>query len=283
MIRHRQGSDFLLITQDDHARLSGQLAEHFGNGRFAAPRPRRQVIDAIAMHDSGWPLHDDSPTLNADGFPLHVFESPIEISTRVWAESVRRAADVDLYTGLLVSLHVLSLSAMTQRHETPERFDEHRQELFLLNQFQQDQIELQDDLRRRVGLRTDIPLRLGLAQFPDAAGDEQEELLAFNYKLLKLMDRLSLELCCAEKLNWKIDPFSPHPGTDSTDIVVLRPVAGQIAVTPWPFRTDRFEFEVTARRVPATTSADNDTFRREYERAPVEQFTVQISKASTSQ
>ena len=67
MIRHRQGSDFLLITQDDHARLSGRFAEHLGNDRFARPEPRPQTLRGIALHDCGWPLHDRRPTLNRTG------------------------------------------------------------------------------------------------------------------------------------------------------------------------------------------------------------------------
>jgi hypothetical protein len=280
MIRHRQGNDFLLITQDEHARLSGRLAEHFGSDRFTAPLPRKQVIDAIAMHDCGWPLHDDHPALNPAGLPLHVFESPISISTRVWSESARRAADIDPYTGLLVSLHVLALSATIHRYDTtPAERDEHRQELFLLNQFQQDQIELQDGLRRQLGLRSDIPLRLGLAKPDSRPRDEREDLLAFNYKLLKLMDRLSLELCCSEALPWKIDALPPGPGAEPIDIRVVRLSEGQIAVDPWPFPVDRLQFQVPFRRVPATPFPDVETFRKAYGHATTEQLIVQAARA----
>src|SRR5438046_837847 len=82
MIRHRQGSDFLLIEQDEHARLSGWLAEHLGNAQFAGPDPREQTIRAIGMHDCSWPLHDHQPTLNKQGLPLHVLETPMPLATR---------------------------------------------------------------------------------------------------------------------------------------------------------------------------------------------------------
>src|SRR4051794_21366437 len=114
MIRHRRGDEFLLITQHDHAQLSGKLATHLGNETFSPPSPYRESVDGIALHDCGWPLHDDNPTLSAQGQPLHVLESPMSVATRVWSESARRAAEVDPYTGLLVSLHVLALSAVAQ-------------------------------------------------------------------------------------------------------------------------------------------------------------------------
>ena len=30
------------------------------------------VVHAIAQHDSGWPLHDNHPTINPKGQPRHV-------------------------------------------------------------------------------------------------------------------------------------------------------------------------------------------------------------------
>src|SRR4051794_27947113 len=36
MIRRQVGQEFWLITQDDHAQVSGQLAAQLGNDRFAA-------------------------------------------------------------------------------------------------------------------------------------------------------------------------------------------------------------------------------------------------------
>ena len=58
MIRHHLGDDFVLITQHDHAQLSGRLARHVGNSLFSAPTPFQETVDGIALHDCGWPLHD---------------------------------------------------------------------------------------------------------------------------------------------------------------------------------------------------------------------------------
>src|ERR1051325_1057408 len=110
MIRREEQGSFLLIAQHDHALISGQLAEQFGNARFAQPQPYRQVIKGVSLHDCGWALHDEQPTINPDGMPLDVFETPREIALKVWTASVDRVAAQDPYAGLLVSLHVLSLS-----------------------------------------------------------------------------------------------------------------------------------------------------------------------------
>src|SRR5258706_12924458 len=106
MIRHRVADDFLLISQNDHAAFSGFLAQHIGNEKFAPLTP--QVIAAGTAHDGGWPLHDDNPTLNQSGQPLHVFEIPTSLPTPIWSASVQRATTLGPYAALLVSLHQLA-------------------------------------------------------------------------------------------------------------------------------------------------------------------------------
>jgi hypothetical protein len=249
MIRHRQGSDFLLITQDDHARLSGRFAEHLGNGRFAPPEPRAQTLRGIALHDCGWPLHDERPTLNPRREPLHVLESPMTVATRVWTESARLAAEADPYSGLLVSLHVLNLSSIAQRNDgTPHERAQDRQDLFLLNRFQQQEIERQEELRRSLGMRTDLPLRLGLAK-PGSGADEDR--LRFNFGLLRAMDAFSLDACCAEPLFPKVPAVHPRPGEGPIDFTVDHPSTGVLAIEPWPFDVPVIEETVPCRRVPA--------------------------------
>jgi hypothetical protein len=158
MIRRDAGDDYLLITQTDHAAVAGELAAHFGNGKFARPVPREPLLTAVAMHDQGWPLHDDEPTLNKRGLPLDVFEVPRPIALMVWAASSERAAEADPYAGLLVSLHSLSLSI----HATPpppsklEKFDVQRMhEQFAVNKFQHREIERQEQIRLGLGFTGD--------------------------------------------------------------------------------------------------------------------------------
>src|SRR4051794_751413 len=232
MIRHRQGNDFLLITQDDHARLAGEFARHFGNADFARPVRFEEVMRGVALHDCGWPVHDDAPTLNRNGEPVHVLESPMPIATKVWSESARRAVEVGPYEGLLVSLHVLNLSAIAQKHDaTPHERYENRHDLFLLNRFQQEQIELQENLRRQLGLAVGIPLWLGLAK---PGTSEAEERLRFDFRVLQAMDRISLDLACREDLFPALEPVHAHPGAAEMQIKVGHPREGALTLATWP-------------------------------------------------
>ncbi len=241
MIRHQQGNEYFLFTQDDHAQLSGTLAEQIGNAWFAAIQPRKQVIRAIAMHDCGWRLHDQQPTLDAANLPLHVFDTPIPIASRVWTESVRRVREIDAYAGLLVSIHAFGLSAMSYQHYAdPRNKRKNAKELFELNKFQQLQIEVQEQIRASMGLRTDMPLALGLAP---AGSGEQEDLLRFHYNLLKAMDQISLAVLCSNKPFATIEEVSPRPGADPIDLRMIYPAQWMVSVSPWPFAVERIDIE----------------------------------------
>lgn len=253
MIRHRHGDEFVLITQHDHALLSGRLAEHLGGGPIRKPIP--SAIQGIALHDCGWPLHDDEPTLNNEGLPLHVFETPPQIATRVWSASANRAANKDPYCGLLVSLHVLNLSLMSQAsHRSPH-------DQFELNKFQHKQVELQEDLRQRLGMRIDLPLTHGLAP---AGTSEKEDALLFDFYLLRAMDALSLAACCSESLFVSLDNVFARPGGVPISIEVGRPQEFTVTLNPWPFDTEALEFPVPARRIAARSYHDAGEFRDAY-------------------
>ena len=275
MIRHHRGNEFLLIRQDDHAQLSGRFATHLGNERFAPPSPYEETVDGIALHDCGWPLHDDAPTLNAKGQPLHVLESPMAVVLPVWAESARRAAaDKGPYTALLVSLHQLALSSIAKTNDpTPHERAQNQRELFELSKFQHRQIEHQEDLRRQLGMRTDVPLNQGLAQ---RGVSPAEDLLLFNFNLLKAMDRLSLDLCCSEDLFPKIEGVFPRPGVEPLTLKLGHPRPGEITVDPWPFNQPRLEYTTPCRRVPARAYGSVDEFRAVYGDAPIDTYGVTL-------
>lgn len=274
MIRHKQRGEFLLFTQDDHARLSGQLAARFGNARFAPPMPLHSVVDAVAMHDSGWPLHDARPTLNPQGLPLHVFETPPRISVRVWTESARLAREKGPYTGLLVSLHVFALSALSHQHYSdPETRQRHAAEVFALNKFQQAQIEMQEQIRRELGLRTDLPLSLGLAPL---CLNETEDLLRFNYEMLKAMDQISLALLCDSQPFASIEAVCPRPGQEPIVLRVGYVEDWTVTVSPWPFADPRLEARIPFRRVAGQPFASEQEFQDAYAHAQEESVVVKV-------
>jgi hypothetical protein len=274
MIRRDAGNDFLLITQHDHAMLSGQLARHVGNADFAAPSPFNETVEAVSQHDCGWPLHDDQPTLNKAGLPLHVFEVPVPIAVRVWSASVAHASELGPYQGLLVSLHVMGLSAYAQTHLAPGNWS--RQEFFEINKFQHRQVEVQERLRGQLGLSNEVPLNLGLAEPGTSAADDQ---LLFNFRLLTAMDRVSLALCCGTPMFPTMDDVRPGAGQPPRRITAGMPDESTMTLSPWPFDVDRVELDVPARRVRKGPFESLEAFEDTYWRTAAEVLRLVVRRS----
>ena len=267
MIRRHAGDRHQLISQNDHALLSGQLAAFFGNAQFAPPDPLPDTLAAIALHDCGWPAHDSSPTINKDNLPLDVFETPLSLALDLWSAAADRAAAATPYTQLLVSLHIFGLSAFAATNSRTRR------EMFELNQFQQRQIELQERLRAGLGLTAATPLRFGLALTDD---NPAEARLRHNHNVLQFMDRLSLALCCTNPPFTQIENTTPRPGPERIIVHFTRPTPTELIVDPWPFNPPELHVSIPCRSVPAHPYDTDQQLRAAVAAAPVQKlmFTV---------
>lgn len=250
MIRRDESKQWRLFTQDDHAALAGELALHLG-GVFAPSSRRKKWELAVRLHDCGWELHDQAPTLNGKGQPRDVFESTAEIACRVWDESVRRASKADPYAGLLVSLHVMSLSAYAISHHqqnASQTAPVDRQALFQLSQFQHNQVEVQESLRGSIGLPVGKPLTYGLDEQSD---DPQEQALVCDLKLLQLMDQLSLAVLCTKVPFASMAGVPMRPGGAAVSVQIKRlEDEHSITATPWPFDRAELVIPIPCRVLP---------------------------------
>ena len=286
MIRRQIADQFWLFHQHDHALLAGQLAAHYCNARFAPPTPPADTLRAVSLHDCGWPLHDQNPTLNSDNIPTDVFESPLLVALEVWRNTLNLIStplpvasspplphsptppsNESPYTQLLVSLHHLGLSAFAAGHaHTPlERFE--------LNKFQHREIERQQRLRATLGLSNDIPLRLGLAV---QAGDEAEDNLRRNHLILQSMDRISLALLSTEPPFRQIESIVPRVGHAPVTLTFARTSPVSLKIDPWPFDSAALSSELSARVIPARPYLNREDFLSTLASATVEPFRVTV-------
>jgi len=164
-----EGQGALLITQQAHAWVSGQLARAWGNGRVDPPEPREQVCLAAEQHDLGMASFDMRPDLDPEtGFPVSFMDMPLERHLAVWRVAPRRMLVQDRYAALLVSLHGTALY-------------ERREPVPAVRAYLEEQRALQLELATLLGV-------------PD-------EELERNQRLIWIFDSLSLALL----LGW--DPF----------------------------------------------------------------------------
>jgi hypothetical protein len=258
VIRREEAGDFLLIMQHDHALIAGELAEHFGNEKFTRPEPRESALRGVRLHDCGWPLHDDRPTTNKDGRPLDVFETTREIALKVWTASVEKASAADPYAGLLVSLHVLSLSvfASTQTSFEHEKFDmDQPADRFAVARFQQHEIERQEHLRATLGLRTDKPATHH--KHAQEVTQKKEDSLTFNFRMLQAMDVISLAACCTKPPSKQTQDVLPHPGGAPLRFSLERG-GTDVVVDPWPFDQEKIELMIPVCRIGGRAYEDDD-------------------------
>jgi hypothetical protein len=159
---------YLLVAQDDHAQLAGELAAAFRRNWLTDLDD--EMVDAIRLHDCGWRSLDEKLLARAreGATPVSFLDMRVPEFLAAWTESIERVAARSAKGGAVVSLHFSRLAEyrLGVRQDTPE---DARQ----LGAF------LQSETRRRQSL--------GLA------GDQSISDLT---DALQLCDLLSLYLCC---------------------------------------------------------------------------------------
>ena len=111
MIRRDEPADgapshWALISQVEHARLAGRLAEPWVDGPFAPLWPRDELLWAIEHHDDGWRQWEACPGVDSrTGRPRNFTEMPAAEALAIWRHSVDAAAAAFPLAGYVVAGH----------------------------------------------------------------------------------------------------------------------------------------------------------------------------------
>ena len=107
IVRYESDGSVVMITQNDHAQLSGLFAAHWGNEGFEKPRPYGSLVRAAMFHDRGWIRYETSPQLNPQtGKTPNYREVPndaAQLAAFEWAPDWLAA--IDAYAGLMIAQH----------------------------------------------------------------------------------------------------------------------------------------------------------------------------------
>jgi len=145
-----------------------------------------------------------------------------------------------------------------------------------VNRFQHYQIELQERLRKNLGLPVDVPMRHGLA---DDAKTPAELMLHFHFRMLQAMDLISLALCCTNPPMEQIQNVIPRPGARALTINVRRESPSTLNISPWMFRAEVIPVSVTYRAVPARSFQSEQEFREAYRDANANRIKLDLRPA----
>ena len=217
---------WLLITQIQHARLAGQLAEAW---RFQdVPLPcQTDLLWTVSHHDDGWQLWEERPGLDDQGTPIDFLEMTVAQVNPLWARSIDQARLRSPLAEHLVAWHFLTLRTASSSADQPDAkpFAEVYQP------------------RREIALRQ---ARAQLGSVLDAAMVERLR------QYLQFFDLLSLTLCCGPL-------FQPvefqSPGAEK---LICRPQSEwQLTFDPWPWSGPAsLHLEMDVRQVPARSYRD---------------------------
>jgi hypothetical protein len=260
IVRETQDDTVLLITQEDHAELSGQFASHWGNEQFSKLKPYESMVFATLHHDSGYREWEGIPPINLpERRPYgHREDSPSfeETELRAYVTNVDWVKAHDPYAALIVSMHRTGL--WQNRYDVlgpAKRKSERSQETWAVIE----NLESRQRDEKRL-------LSNGEPGF--------ERQLWFNYKSLQVYDVLSLYFCCngyeGERL--KEDRIGPVPVSYNTQeeasLRILPINQTAVHMSPYPFDSSPLKIGLRARTLRKRGFCSEEECREAYFKAP---------------
>ena len=217
-----------LISQIEHARLSGALADEWAGSLLGMADADAELTDAIYRHDDGWHEWERQPEIDPQtGQPRQFTEMPAEESLGIWTRSIETAESLGVLAPYAVAGHFLHLL-----HHS--------------------------DAWQKQGTRASAAARQWSAEYQGRQAEwlavwrtvdsrRTEEKAAEATAWLRFFDYLSLWFCCQERTT--PETFQPLIGPEIT----ITPNAEHYCVSPWPFaKTDQtVEFDAAAHHVEA--------------------------------
>jgi len=166
MIVREQEDAFILIEQDNHGILSGEIMKNWKKSLFHGEDFWQSVQYAIRYHDYGWKPFDKQPFWNDQGQAPYTFSNyPLSPKTVIYTFGIDEVEKNDLYAAFLCSKHY-SRFLLHDPSQTAVAF-----------------IEQEKERQQRM-----IPR---LRRF-------DKDLFSFHYELLRFGDDISLYLCLNE-------------------------------------------------------------------------------------
>jgi hypothetical protein len=266
MLIRNEGGELVITRQTDHMAQVARMAERWGNARFPAPAHREETIRAAGLHDAGWRVWEDAPTLLPEtGRPRNFTEIERPVHAAFYREGVESAVAVDSYTGLLASLHASVLYAGVEGWDIPTLTPPDNPDRSAV---ERDFIEQQTALQGR--------LRSTLASHPRYAASMAPDRLWPAYLRLRAWDRLSLYFLYRGLGDGEIDHI---PGNEGQTTVLLRQTGPRSAVAdPWPFDRAKVIFPVVVARVPDRRYEDGAEFLETLVHAPHEVWDYSLAQ-----
>jgi hypothetical protein len=277
LVTSREGG-FTCVNQYDHGTLAGELAERWGNDRFAPVGERfaNALVTAAAHHDDGWRELDDRPACNEEaGRPAHFLELPLEVTVPNYGRGVDGVYERDPLAGALVGMHWTGLYSGRWGLQSSGGPAAHPLARGVVAEQERRRQETLREVWGFEGLRS---------EFEAEAWHAYEVLQALDVTslALSLLDPSVPSDPAAEPLlltstlfaveqppGARILPSVPTgPLGEHLDLALEVKEPGHAVIDPWPFAEPSFEVELPARRLAATDRTEAEVIE-EFRSTPV--------------
>ncbi|MEH7248989.1 DUF3891 family protein [Neobacillus niacini] len=169
---------YMMVKQNDHANIAGEIAKNCKNDYFSDGSRIEEVLLAIKEHDRGWIALDSSPVWNDKSEkPYSFIDYPLALKIPFYKKGLDEVEIMSKYACLLGSSHYTSFIQDPSDPAVREFWEEEKQ--------------------RQKQLKMDLQIV-----------EKTEETLMYHLDLLKFCDYLSLYICLNEPGdNNRIHPF----------------------------------------------------------------------------
>jgi hypothetical protein len=225
---------WLLISQVEHARISGELT------RVWCDPFEDEIVEAITHHDDGWAKWEAAPQMDAErGRPLSFLEMPMDEALRIWSDSIAAARHIGPLAGAIVAGHFLGLAGGSDqaKRPLPARW-----------------------LRDMAGTRAGW-----LLEWQQQSTNHTPEVAERGQRMLLTADLLSLWLCCdgpvtsvdagetpnAEMKSRTATVLGMYHFTEASKAVERDAIVWEGTLAPWPFSMAELQLATPAIAAPA--------------------------------
>jgi hypothetical protein len=260
ILRGNRDNKTVLVAQTDHSQLVGQMASHWGNSNFDAPKPYDSVVRAAIYHDYAWLLYETSPRVDpASHQPYGFLQLPLgkpQLESYQWTLDWMNR--MDPYSALLMSKHRTGL--WKARYETiqyPKGYN-----------LAKPAPEIQEFIDKNEQWQ-----KTARAAF-------DSELFEYNYRLLQVWDILGLYFCCHEVGEDYIDPVPVKHGQAVSEGVRMKMTplsATSVKFDPYPFDLRPVKIQLRRKLVEPGPFEDDLAFRKAYFQATNELVEFELS------
>ncbi len=234
-------------TMKEHLDFCGQMARAYGNDRFQALSPLKEVLYVVDNHDRGWDDYDRNPGIDpSNGLPYLMSRTPAIESVKTNRGSPDFNEAHHPYCGLLSSMHTWGL--YNKRYGFTQFVVRTRNTVSIQvadpNRPMVDKM-LTDEVARQDRLKTELAKSEAMRPLIE------ERRLFQNYKQLTFFDTLSLyfHLYSANDRGEEVYIHVPMTPENDTNVIVKKVSEQVYSLDPFPFATDTLKLTCRGRYV----------------------------------